>query len=112
MSAAASVSSVDAIVAAAHELKLMRLAGSTAEQPTREAGKTTGKKTVRCKLRLSKAESRALDKLRKQLSRHGIDAGTDELVRAGLRLLVYLDRSDLKAAIRDVIAPEPATPAE
>ena len=49
-----------------------------------------------------------LARLKKRLARRGIATRKQDLVRAGLLLLVHLDRTDLKAAIRDVIAPEPA----
>jgi len=60
-------------------------------------------------VRLTKNEYRELARLKKRLARHGVTTGKKELVRAGLLLLVHLDRTDLKAAIRDVIAPEPTT---
>ncbi len=108
MSASATLPGDDPIAAAAHELRLRRLAGKTAEKPTRKKGKQTAK-TVRCKIRLTKSEFLELSKLKKQLARKGVSASKEELVRAGLLLLVHLDRSELKTAIRDVIAPEPAT---
>ncbi len=109
-------SSADAIKAAAHELKLRRTAETTARAPAGKARTKAEKmrkpgkpKTVRCKLRLAESEYRELGKLKKRLAREGVDTGKEQLVRAGLLLLAHLDASDLKAALRDVIAPEPAT---
>lgn len=64
---------------------------------------------VRCEVRLTISEFLDLSRLKKQLARKGVSASKEELIRAGLLLLVHLDRSELKSAIRDVIAPEPAT---
>lgn len=112
MPSPAPLSSVEAIVAAAHQLKLIRLAATTAGKPLGPAeneakgGRTP--KIVRCSVRITKSECRGIAKLKKQLARRGIDASKGELVRAGLRLLVHLDPGSLKAVIRDVIAPDTA----
>lgn len=99
---------VEAIVAAAHQLKLLRLASTSAQhQPPAKKGKS-GSRRVRCKLRIPKGEYQELAGLRKQLARQGIDVRKDEVIRAGLLLLVGLERNELKVAIREVIAPEPA----
>lgn len=112
MSSPAKRSNAEALSAAAVELKRRRAAGTATETPPLKPGKT-GKtkkvKTVRCSVRLPEGEYRELAKLRKRLGREGVSTKKGELVRAGLMLLVLLDRTDLKAAIRDVIAPEPAT---
>lgn len=108
MSASATPPGDDPIAAATHALKLKRLAGKTGEMPDQKKGKKTAR-TVRCKVRLTNSEFLKLSKLKKQLARKGVSASKEELVRAGLLLLVHLDRSELKTVIRDVIAPEPAT---
>lgn len=108
MSASATPPGDDPIAAATHALKLKRLAGKTGEKPDRKKGKKAAR-TVRCQVRLTNSEFLKLSKLKKQLARKGLSASKEELVRAGLLLLVHLDRSELKTAIRDVIAPEPAT---
>ncbi len=97
----------DAIVAATHELKRRRVVGHAAKAAAPAKGK--GFKTVRCRLRITKSEDKELSRLKKQLARKGIAARKDELIRAGLLLLVHLDPTNLRVAIRDVIAPEPAT---
>ena len=102
---------VDAIVAAAHQLKLLRLASASAQKPPSAKTVKSGAKRVRCKLRIPKGEYRELARLRKQLARQGDDVRKNEVVRAGLLLLVGLDRNELKVAIREVIAPEPIVPA-
>lgn len=107
MSSPAKPSSIDAIVAAAHELKIRGLAGVVREAPAgkrRNKRKTSG--TVSCKVQLTREECRKLAKLKKHLAKSGVSTGKQALVRAGLLLLVELDRTDLKSAIRDVIAPE------
>jgi len=116
MSAPSPPSSADAIKAAAHELKLRRTAETTVRAPagkaktkTEKPRKTRKAKTVRCSVRLAESEFRELGKLKKRLARQGVETGKEQLVRAGLLLLAHLDPSDLKTAIRDVIAPEPAT---
>lgn len=99
---------VEAIVAAAHQLKLLRLASASAQkQPSAKPAKSTSRR-VRCKLRIPKGEYRELARLRKQLARQGVDVRKDEVIRAGLLLLAGVDRNALKVAIREVIAPEPA----
>jgi len=112
MSSPAKPSSAEALSAAADELKRRREVGTATETPPPRPGKT-GKakkvKTVRCSVRLPEGEYRELAKLRKRLGREGVSTKKGELVRAGLMLLALLDRTDLNAAIRDVIAPEPAT---
>lgn len=112
MSSPAKRSNAEALSAAADELKRRRAAGTATETPPPKPGKP-GKakkiKTVRCSVRLPEGEYRELAKLRKRLGREGVSTKKGELVRAGLMLLVLLDRTNLKAAIRDVIAPEPAT---
>ncbi len=112
MSSPAKRSNAEALSAAADELKRRRAAGTATETPKPKPGKP-GKakkvKTVRCSVRLPEGEYRELAKLRKCLGREGVSTKKGKLVRAGLMLLVLLDRTDLKAAIRDVIAPEPAT---
>jgi hypothetical protein len=113
MSSSTSPPGVDPIAAAAEELRLTRLAQSAAPKRKQKAEKKAGKgnesKTVRCQLRLSQDESRKLVKLKKQLARHGADTSKEQLVRAGILLLSHLEGTDLKMAIRDVIAPEPTT---
>lgn len=115
MSSPAKPSSAEALSAAADELKRRRAAGTATETPPPKPGRPveTGKakkvKTVRCSVRLPESEYRGLATLRKRLGREGVSTRKGELVRAGLMLLVVLDRTDLKAAIRDVIAPEPTT---
>jgi hypothetical protein len=113
MSTPSPPSSADAIEAAAHELKRRRNAEATARAlagKARTKGDKPGKpKTVPCKVRLAESEYRELGKLKKRLARQGVDTGKEQLVRAGLLLLAHLDASDLKTAIRDVIAPEPET---
>jgi hypothetical protein len=113
MSTPSPPSSADAIKAAAHELKRRRTAEATARAPAGKARTKAEKpkkpKSVRCKVRLAESEYRELGKLKKRLARQGVDTGKEQLVRAGLLLLAHLDASDLKTAIRDMIAPEPAT---
>ena len=109
MSSPAKRSNAEALRAAAVELKRRRAAGTATETPPLKPGKAKKVKTVRCSVRLPEGEYRELAKLRKRLGREGVSTKKGELVRAGLMLLVLLDRTDLKAAIRDVIAPEPAT---
>lgn len=109
MSSPAKRSNAEALSAAAVELKRRRAAGTATETPPPKPGKAKKVKTVRCSVRLPEGEYRELAKLRKRLGREGVSTKKGELVRAGLMLLVLLDRTDLKAAIRDVIAPEPAT---
>lgn len=108
MSASATPPGDDPIAAATHALKLKRLAGKTGEKPGRKKGRKTAR-MVRCEVRLTISEFLDLSRLKKQLARKGVSASKEELIRAGLLLLVHLDRSELKSAIRDVIAPEPAT---
>jgi hypothetical protein len=108
MPAPATLSSVDAIVAAEHELKRRRLGEDPALDAAEKAGRKTQKKVL-CRVRLTKSEYRELARLKKRLARHGVTTSKKELVRAGLLLLVHIDRTDLKAAMRDVIAPEPKT---
>ncbi|HMW54277.1 MAG: hypothetical protein NOF05_00235 [Candidatus Accumulibacter phosphatis] len=108
MSASATPPGDDPIAAATHALKLKRLAGKTGEKPGRKKGRKTAR-MVRCEVRLTNSEFLDLSRLKKQLARKGVSASKEELIRAGLLLLVHLDRSELKSAIRDVIAPEPAT---
>jgi hypothetical protein len=111
MSLPATLPGVDAIVAAAHELKRMRFIGKASEAPAQQAGKTKQSEAlsrVRCSVRLAASELKILARLKKRLARRGITTRKQDLVRAGLLLLVHLGRTDLKAAIRDVIAPEPA----
>lgn len=98
---------VEAIIAAAHQLKLMRLASTSAQKPPSGKSAKSSSRRVRCKLRIPKGEYRKLARLRKLLARQGVDVRKDEVVRAGLLLLVGLDRNELKVAIREVIAPEP-----
>ena len=109
MPSPAKPSSAEALSAAADELKRRRAVGTATETPKPKPGKAKKVKTVRCSVRLPEGEYRELAKLRKRLGREGVSTKKGELVRAGLMLLVLLDRTDLKAAIRDVIAPEPAT---
>ncbi|HPU80428.1 hypothetical protein [Accumulibacter sp.] len=115
MSLSATLPDVDAIDAAAHELKLRRFSGTASESPAQQNGKTKQSKAlsrVRCKVRLTASELQMLARLKKRLARRGIATRKQDLVRAGLLLLVHLDRADFKAAIRDVIAPEPAPGAD
>ena len=112
MSSSDHPSRADALRAAAHELKRRRTAEAAVDKPPGKIGKKAKADkaaTVRCTLRLPASEYQKLAKLRKRLAREGVRSNRAKLVRAGLTLLVGLQRSDLKAAIRDVIAPEPAT---
>lgn len=116
MSPAAPPSSVDAIIAAANELKLRRLAAKAAETSVPKDGRKGKKsdkekkkkqvKTVRCSLQITPDEYRDLARLKKLLGKRGINTGKRQLIRAGLLLLAHLNPTDLKAAVRDVIAPE------
>jgi hypothetical protein len=49
-----------------------------------------------------------MSRLKKALARHGLRVSKCEVVRAGLLLLINPNATDLKASIRDVIAPEAA----
>ncbi|MEF8698395.1 MAG: hypothetical protein V5B33_03550 [Candidatus Accumulibacter sp. UW20] len=104
---------VDPIALAAEELRLTRLAQAAMPKRQQKAGKKAGKdnesKTVRCQLRITQDENQKLVRLKKQLARHGADTNRKQLVRAGLLLLSHLEGTDLKTAIRDVIAPEPTS---
>lgn len=104
--------SADVIAAAAEELKRRRLSAPAAATPApepRKGGKTgrsskggNGKAATRnCKLRLPQQEDRQLRQLKRQLAAADIRASRQELVRAGLLLLVRLDRVDLVLALRD-----------
>jgi len=115
MTLSATLPGDDAIDAAAHELKRRRFSGTAPESPAQQAGKTKQSKAlsgVRCNVRLTASELQMLARLKKRLARRGIATRKQDLVRAGLLLLVHLDRTDFKAAIRDVIAPEPAPGAD
>ncbi|MEF8723772.1 MAG: hypothetical protein ABTR92_07920 [Candidatus Accumulibacter phosphatis] len=108
MSSAAPLSSAAAILAAAKELKLRRLAAMPPPEPIGKVKKTR-KPThgVRCRLRIPHSEYRELVKLKKRLAKRGLPSKKGQLVRAGLLLLGHVDLIDLKVAIRNVIAPEP-----
>jgi len=111
MSLSAALPGVDVIDAAAHELKRRRFSGTASESPAQQASKTKQSQAlsrVRCNVRLTARELKMLARLKKRLARRGIATCKQDLVRAGLLLLVHLGRTDLKTAIRDVIAPEPA----
>jgi len=108
MSSAATLSSAEAILAAAKELKLRRLATMPPPEPLAKAKKERKPtRTVRCSLRIPQSEYRQLIKLKKRLASRGIPSKKGQLVRAGLLLLGHVDLIDLKVAIRNVIAPEP-----
>ena len=108
MSSAVSLSSAEAILAAATELKLRRLAAMppalVPPRKTKKVHKTA--RSFRCSLRIPESEYRQLIKLKKRLARRGVSSKKGQLVRAGL--LGHIDLIDLKVAIRNVIAPEPA----
>ncbi|EXI78166.1 MAG: hypothetical protein AW10_03249 [Candidatus Accumulibacter appositus] len=107
MSSAATLSSAEAILAAAKELKLRRLASMPAPEPPAKAKKARKPtQTVRCRLRIPHSEYRQLIKLKKRLASRGVPSKKGELFRAGLLLLGHVDLIDLKVAIRNVIAPE------
>lgn len=93
-----------AIVAATKELARRRNAAPASGQTDgSEKRQPLGK--CRHKFRLSDREYRALGKIRRRLADEGITVKRAQLVRAGLALLVDLDDSALRAAIREVIAP-------
>lgn len=104
--------SADLIAQAAQELKRRRLSAAPAATPSPE--KDTERKTRKsrkgkaatrqCKLRLPQREDRQLRQLRRQLAAANIRASRQELVRAGLLLLVRLDRVDLLLALRGMVA--------
>ncbi|MCM8613655.1 hypothetical protein [Accumulibacter sp.] len=104
--------SADVIAAAAEELKRRRLTAAPTAAPSPDKGterKTSkGKKgklaTRNCKLRLPQQDDRQLRQLRRQLAAANIRASRQELVRAGLLLLVRLDRVDLLLALRGMVA--------
>ena len=99
-------SSADAILAAANQLRLSRLAAAPAEEPARKARKPRkATRTVRRSVRIPKSEFRQLAELKKRLARGGVGIGKGQLFRAGLMLLACLDLSALKVAISDVRAP-------
>lgn len=106
--------SAAAIRAAEQQLKHLRLTGKSTEPPPNgkmeERQVQTTSSVVRCRVRLPKGEWQRLTQLKRQLRRQGLPVKKSELVRAGLFLLVNIERSDLKTAIRDVIAPEAAFP--
>ncbi|WP_291987290.1 hypothetical protein [Candidatus Accumulibacter sp. ACC007] len=110
MSSAVSLSSAEAILAAATELKLRRLAAlPPALVPPRKTKKVRkSARSFRCSLRIPESEYRQLIKLKKRLARRGVSSKKGQLVRAGLLLLGHIDLIDLKVAIRNVIAPAPA----
>ncbi|MCM8594003.1 hypothetical protein [Accumulibacter sp.] len=101
MSPAESKANSKAIAAAARELEVRRKAATAAASPPAKA--------VSCTVRLTTREAKQLVRLRKRLASRGVAAGKGQLLRAGLLLLANLDRAELKAAIRDVIAPEANT---
>lgn len=108
MSSAAVLSNAEAILAAANELRLRRLAAApspVAVGKAKKARKAT--KNIRCSLRLPESEYRQLVKLKKGLESRGVSASKGQLIRAGLLLLGHVELTDLKLAIRNVIAPEP-----
>ncbi|QKS28732.1 MAG: hypothetical protein FAZ92_00196 [Accumulibacter sp.] len=122
MSSSSQPVSADVIAAAAQELKRRRLSAAAATTPAPGKGKdgkagkvSKGRKgksaTRNCKLQLPQREYRQLRLLKQQLAAANIRAGRQELVRAGLLLLVRLDRADLVLAVRDMVAtatsPEP-----
>ncbi|MCP5229259.1 hypothetical protein [Accumulibacter sp.] len=108
MPSPATLSTAEAILAAANELRLKRLAAAPPATSARTAKKRCKPgKPVRCSIRLPESEYRQLVKLKKRLASRGIATGKGSLVRAGLMLLANVDLVDLKVAIRDVIAPEP-----
>jgi hypothetical protein len=104
--------SADVIAAAAEELKRRRLTAAPAAAPSPDKGTERkaskggkGKAATRnCKLRLPQQEDRQLRQLRRQLAAANIRASRQELVRAGLLLLVRLDRVDLLLALRGMVA--------
>lgn len=105
--------SAAAIRAAEQQLQHLRLTGKSTEQPPggkMDAQPATNASVVRCGVRLPKGEWRRLAQLKRQLARQGLRVKKSQLVRAGLFLLVHIERSDLQTAIRDVIAPEAAVP--
>ena len=109
MSSAATLSSAEAILAAAKELKLRRLAAMPPPEPIGKAKKARkpNNHDARCRLRIPHSEYRQLVKLKKRLAKRGLPSKKGQLVRAGLLLLGHVDLIDLKVAIRNVIAPEP-----
>ena len=123
MSSSSKPISADLIAAAADELKRRRLsvaataapsptsAGATPKAPKGGKGRkaTKGKAAARslCKLRLTQDEYRQLRQLKRQLAATGVSASRQELVRAGLLMLVHLDRAAFLLALRDVVAAEP-----
>ncbi|HRD89349.1 MAG TPA: hypothetical protein PK752_14000 [Accumulibacter sp.] len=123
MSSSSKLVSADLIAAAADELKRRRLsaaaaaapsptsAGATPKAPKGGKGRkaTKGKAAARslCKLRLTQDEYRQLRQLKRQLAATGVSASRQELVRAGLLMLVHLDRAAFLLALRDVVAAEP-----
>ena len=107
MPSPAIVSSAEAILAAANELRFRRLAVAPLPASEQKPGKARkAGKARRCSLRMRASEFRRLSKLKKRLARSGISTGKGELLRAGLMLLAQVDLIDLKVAVRDVIAPE------
>lgn len=105
----ATSSSAEAILAAAEQLRLRRLAATAAEPAARKTRKARkAAKTVRRSIRIPKSEYRQLAQLKKRLASAGVDIGKGQLLRAGLMLLSCLDFAELQAAIRDVIAPAAA----
>ena len=126
MSSSSKPISADLIAAAADELKRRRLsvaataapsptsAGAAPEAPKAPKG-SKGRKARKgklaaggsCKLRLTRDEYRQLRQLKRQLAAAGVSASRQELVRAGLLMLVHLDRAAFLLALRDVAAAEP-----
>ncbi|MBN8455370.1 hypothetical protein [Accumulibacter sp.] len=112
MSSSSKPVNADLIAAAAEELKRRRLSAAPAATPAPAKGKGNKasktrkvKETTRnCKLRLPQQEYRQLRQLRQQLAAASIRASRQELVRAGLLLLVHLDRAELVLALRDMVA--------
>ncbi len=109
MSSQVSAEHAAAIIAAVHELKRRRLAAGVKlappelTPPEKKSGKT---KKVLVKLRLSKSECRCLDELKRELADWGFKARKSDIMRASLRLLINLDRAEIKVALRKIIAPE------
>lgn len=109
MSSSASAEHAAAIVAAAHELKRRRLAAGAKLAPPELAAseKKSGKaKKVRLSLRLSASDYRRLAELKRELADWGFKTRKSDIVRASLLLLVNLDRTEIKVALRKLIAPE------
>jgi len=114
MSSSSKPVSADVIAAAAEELKRRRLSTAPAATPSPDEGKDRkkgksrkGKGSMRpCKLQLPQQEDRQLRQLKRQLAAAKVDASRQELVRAGLLLLVRLDRAELVLALRAMVAGE------